>query len=329
MYRCTHKYVAIALALSVSSFLPTAVQAAEQNYPTRPVTVVVPFPPGGTADGFTRLLSDELSKRLDQPVVVQNRAGANGNIGSAFAANQPADGYTILYGSASTLVVNSYIYPDTGFNAANDMVPLTITHQMPNVLVVGSDTPYHDVASLIEDAKANPGKLAYASAGTGNSMHLAAEQFKEAAGVDMLHIPYKGGADAINDILGGRVPLMFNNLPAIVELVKSGRLRALAVTDDKRSPLLPDVPTMAEAGVPNFKNVIWVGLVMKQGTDPQIIKRLSGELREILGNPAFTEPTERQGYEIIASTPEEFQAVWSQDVRTFGELTERIGIRVN
>ncbi|KAA0911293.1 tripartite tricarboxylate transporter substrate binding protein [Pusillimonas sp. ANT_WB101] len=320
----------LAIALMAGTIASAFVMPAHADaYPQKPITIVVPFPPGGTADGFTRGLAQELGKRLGQSVIVDNRPGANGILGSAYAADRPADGYTILYGSGSTLAVNPYIYPVANFDPLKDMVPLVITHQMPNVLVVGESTTYQTVQDLIADGKANPDKLSFASAGTGNSMHLAGEQFKTAAGIEMLHIPYKGSAESLNDIMGGRVPLMFNNLPSIVGLVKSGKLRALAVTDSKRSPLLPDVPTMEEAGVPGFTNVIWVGLVMRNGTDPKIINRLSTEIRDILKDPEFSKPTEALGYEIIASTPEEMNQVWQKDSKEMGDLTQKLGIRVN
>ncbi|MBV6304455.1 tripartite tricarboxylate transporter substrate binding protein [Candidimonas humi] len=317
-------------ALALAAAMPCISQAAGgDTYPSRPITMVIPFPPGGTADGFARSLGQELGKRLGQPIIVENKPGANGNIGSAAVAHMPADGYTLLYASLSTLAVNPFIYPVKGYDPRTDFAPVTITHQMANVLVVGEKTQFHDVAGLIKYAKAHPGKLSFASAGIGNTMHLAAEQFLAATGTKMVHVPYKGGAGAINDILGGRIPLMFDNLPAIVQLVKAGKLRALAVADTKRSPLLPDVPTMAQAGVPGFTNVVWVGFVMRKGTDPKIIDKLSKEIRAVLDDPKFRKIQEDQGYEIIGSTPEQFAQTWKAATKDMGELTKRIGIRVN
>ncbi|OWT63862.1 Bug family tripartite tricarboxylate transporter substrate binding protein [Candidimonas nitroreducens] len=325
------RYAALLLgALTLAAALPCVSQAAASDtYPSRPLTMIIPFPPGGTADGFARAVGQELGKRLGQPVVVENKPGANGNIGSASVAHMPADGYTLLYGSLSTLAVNPYIYPVKGYDPRTDFVPVTITHQMANVLVVGEQTPFHNVAELIKYAKAHPGKLSFASAGIGNTMHLAAEQFLAATGTKMVHVPYKGGAAAINDMLGGRIPLMFDNLPAIVQLVKAGKLRALAVADSKRSPLLPNVPTMEEAGVPHFTNVVWVGFVMRKGTDPKIVHKLSTEIRAVLANPKFRKIQEDQGYQIIGSTPEQFAQTWKAASKEMGELTKRIGIRVN
>jgi len=316
--------------ITIVAVVPGASLAATgDSYPSKPITMVVPFPPGGTADGFARPLAQQLGKRLGQPVVVENKPGANGNIGSAAVARAPADGYTILYSSLSTLAVNPFIYPEQGYDPQTAFVPVSITHQMANVLVVGAQTPYKSVTDLINDAKTNPGKLSFASAGVGNTMHLAGEQFLTATGTKIVHVPYKGGADAVNDILGGRVSMMFNNLPAIVQLVKSGKMRALAVADSKRSPLLPDVPTMKEAGVSDFTNVVWVGFVMKKGTDSKIVNRISSEIKAVLQSPKFRKPQEEQGYEIIGSTPEEFAKTLKTAIEDMGRLTKDIGIRVN
>lgn len=321
-----HRHLMTAATTLACALVPI-VSLAQDDYPSRPITLIIPFPPGGTADGFTRPLAQALGKRLGQPVVVENRPGANGSIGTTAASQKPADGYTILYGTAGTLVVNPYLYPDISYDTERDFQPVTITHQMPNVLVVGSDTPYKTVGDVIAEAKAHPDRLSYASAGVGNSMHLAAEGFLAATGTKMVHVPYKGGADAVNDILGGRVPLMFNNLPAIVKLVTSGKMRALAVADTKRSPLLPDVPTMAEAGVPGFNDMVWAGLLVHKNTDTRIVNKLSTEIRAVLQDPEFSSPQKAIGYEIVGSTPEAFARQLKHDKENIGTLLTRIGLR--
>jgi len=321
----THR---LALALAIG----TAASAgqAQGSYPERPLTLVVPYPAGGVADTIARPLAQELGKRLGQPVVIDNRAGANGNIGSAFVARQqPADGYTILLGSTSTLAVNPHLYKSTGYDPARDLQPLTLTHQMPNVLVVGAGTPYKSVAEVVAAAKAQPGKLVYGSAGNGNTMHLAGVVFQEKTGSQLLHVPYKGGPPALNDVLGGQIPMMFHNLPAVVSFRQAGKVRVLAVADTKRSPVLPDVPTMAEAGAPGVVSIVWNGLLVRQGTPPAVVQRLNTELRAILESPAFRKPLEAQGYEVLSSTPAEFETLLRKDLAAMATTVQQADIRLD
>ena len=321
----THR---LALALAIG----TAASAgqAQGSYPERPLTLVVPYPAGGVADTIARPLAQELGKRLGQPVVIDNRAGANGNIGSAFVARQqPADGYTILLGSTSTLAVNPHLYKSTGYDPARDLQPLTLTHQMPNVLVVGAGTPYKSVAEVVAAAKAQPGQLVYGSAGNGNTMHLAGVVFQEKTGSQLLHVPYKGGPPALNDVLGGQIPMMFHNLPAVVSFRQAGKLRVLAVADTKRSPVLPDVPTMAEAGAPGVVSIVWNGLLVRQGTPPAGVQRLNTELRAILESPAFRKPLEAQGYEVLSSTPAEFETLLRKDLAAMATTVQQADIRLD
>jgi tripartite-type tricarboxylate transporter receptor subunit TctC len=321
----THR---LALALAIG----TAASAgqAQGSYPERPLTLVVPYPAGGVADTIARPLAQELGKRLGQPVVIDNRAGANGNIGSAFVARQqPADGYTILLGSTSTLAVNPHLYKSTGYDPARDLQPLTLTHQMPNVLVVGAGTPYKSVAEVVAAAKAQPGQLVYGSAGNGNTMHLAGVVFQEKTGSQLLHVPYKGGPPALNDVLGGQIPMMFHNLPAVVSFRQAGKLRVLAVADTKRSPVLPDVPTMAEAGAPGVVSIVWNGLLVRQGTPPAVVQRLNTELRAILESPAFRKPLEAQGYEVLSSTPAEFETLLRKDLAAMATTVQQADIRLD
>lgn len=291
----------------------TAAVHAQAAYPVRPITLVVPYPAGGAADTIARPLAMELGNRLGQPVVIDNRAGANGNIGSLFAARQPADGYTLLLGSTSTLAVNPHVYPSIGYDPIKDLQPITLTHQMPNVLVVGAKGPLQSVADVIAAAKADPGGLVYGSAGNGNSMHLAGLTFQEKTGTSLMHVPYRGGPPALNDVLAGTIPMMFHNLPAVVSHLQAGSVRVLAVADTKRSPVMPDVPTMDEAGAPGVYSGVWNGLLVPVGTPPEIVDRLNKELRSILESDAFKAPFEKMGYEVISSTPQELEALLAKD----------------
>lgn len=318
--------LALALTLGATAFAGHA----QSSYPERPLTLVVPYPAGGVADTIARPLAQELGKRLGQPVVIDNRAGANGNIGSAFVARQqPADGYTLLLGSTSTLAVNPHLYKSTGFDPVKDLQPLTLTHQMPNVLVVGAGTPYKTVADVTAAAKAQPGKLVYGSAGNGNTMHLAGVVFQAKTGTRLLHVPYKGGPPALNDVLGGQIPMMFHNLPAVVSFRQAGKVRVLAVADTKRSPVLPDVPTMAEAGAPGVVSIVWNGLLVRQGTPPAVVQRLNTELRAILESPEFRKPLEAQGYEVLSSTPAEFETLLRKDLAAMATTVQQADIRLD
>lgn len=302
---------------------------AQGSYPDKALTFIVPYPAGGAADQFARPFAQALNERLHQAVIIENRPGANGNIGSAYAAKRlPADGYTLLLGSTSTLAINPHIYPSMGYSPLDDLQPVTLTHRMPNVLVVGAQTPYRTVADLVAAAKQRPGKLEYGSAGIGNTMHMAAELFQLRAGIRLLHIPYKGGPEALNDLLGGRVPMMFHNLPAIVALVNSGKLRALAIADDKPSPLLPGVPTMAQAGIADATSVVWNGILVRRGTSMEIVDRLSRDMGAVLADPGFRGNLTAQGYEILSSTPAEFDALLRKDYAAMGELVKRANIRM-
>jgi tripartite-type tricarboxylate transporter receptor subunit TctC len=303
---------------------------AQDNFPNRPLTLVVPYPAGGVADTIARPLAQALGKRLGQAVVIDNRAGANGNIGSAYAAKQqPADGYTILLGSTSTLAVNPHLYKSMGYDPVKDLQPLTLTHQMPNVLVVGAGTPYKTLADVTAAAKAAPGTLVFGSAGNGNSMHLAGVVFQEKSGARLIHAPYKGGPPALNDVLGGQIPMMFHNLPAVVSFRQAGKVRVLAVADTKRSPVLPDVPTMAEAGVPGVVSIVWNGLLVRRGTPAPIVARLNTELRAVLESPEFRKPLEAQGYEVLSSTPAEFETLLKKDLAAMATTVKQAGVQLD
>ncbi|ETF02626.1 MFS transporter [Advenella kashmirensis W13003] len=299
------------------------------TYPDKPITFVVPYPAGGVADQFARSMATELGNRLGQAVVVNNRAGANGNIGSAYAAKQPADGYTLLLGSTSTLAVNPHLYKDMGYDPIKDLQPVTLTHQMPNVLIVGKNTPYKTVADVVEAARREPGKIAFGSAGNGNSMHLAGELFQKQSRTKLMHVPYKGAPPALTDVMGGALPTMFINLPAVVGYAGSDKIRILAVAAPERSKSLPNVPTFKEAGVPGVESSVWNGILVRRGTPGAIVERLNKDIVAILQSASFREPLERQGYEVLSSTPDEFSALLQKDTRVMGEQVRNAGIHID
>ncbi len=314
------------LALALASAAAAAPALGQADYPSRPLTYVVPFPAAGTADIFARQFAAELAKRLGQPVVVDNRAGANGNLGSAHVVNAPADGYTLLLGTVSTVAINPHIYgKNMPYDPLKDLQAVSGTHSIPNVLVVNTATPYKSVQDLIAAAKAKPGALAYASAGNGNSMHLAGEQFRVQAGIDLLHVPYKGGPPALNDVLAGQVPMMFNNLPAVLPLIRNGKLRALAVATPQRSRLLPEIPTMEEAGLKGYVSTVWNGIFVKAGTPRPIVDRLNREIVAILQSPAMRQSLEEQGFDVIPSSPEQFTAFVRAETPRWADVVKRSG----
>jgi tripartite-type tricarboxylate transporter receptor subunit TctC len=304
--------------------------AAQSDYPNRPLTFVVPYPPGGAADVFARQLAGDLAKRLGQPVVVDNRAGANGNVGSASVVKAPADGYTLLLGTASTVAINPHLYgKNMPYEPLKDLQPVSGTHSMANVLVVNPATPYKTVQDVVAAAKAKPGALTYASAGNGNTMHLAGEQFRAQAGIDLLHIPYKGGPPAMNDVLGGQVPMMFNNLPAILPMVKSGKLRALAVATPQRSRLMPDVPTMEEAGFKGYVSTVWNGVYVRAGTPRAAVERLNREIVAALGSAELRGSLEAQGFDLIPTTPEQLGQLGQTDSVRWGAVVKASGATID
>ncbi|MBY4897199.1 tripartite tricarboxylate transporter substrate binding protein [Cupriavidus sp. AU9028] len=324
---------AIAVAASCTVLAAPLAALADNGaagFPSKPITFVVPYPAGGVADQFARAFAQALGERLGQSVVIDNRAGANGNIGSTFVARQqPADGYTLLLGSTSTLAINPHLYSSMGYDPLKDLQPITLTHQMPNVLVVGAQTPYKTVADVVAAAKAKPGTIDYGSAGNGNTMHLAGVLFEKHSGTRLVHVPYKGGPPALMDVLSGQIPMMFNNLPAVVTYKQANKLRVLAVADSKRSPVLPDVPTFAEAGVPDVVSNVWNGILVRRGTPEAIVQKLNKEMVAVLQSPKFRQPLEQQGYEVLSSSPAQFEALLKKDFGAMGKLAREAGIKLD
>lgn len=302
---------------------------AQAAFPARPLTLVVPYPPGGVADQFARKFAESLGRRLGQPVVVDNRAGANGNVGSAWVARQqPADGHTLLLGSISNLTINPNLYQSMGYDPVKDLQPVTLTHQMPNALLVGAGTPYRTVADVVAAAKARPDGIAYGSAGNGNTMHMTGVQFEKEAGIKLTHVPYKGGAPALNDVLGGQLPTMFNNLPAVVSHHQAGKVRILAVSSTRRSSVLPDVPTFAEAGYPGVVTNVWNGILVRQGTPAPLVERLNQAMVAVLESPEFRQPLVDQGYEVLSSTPQQMAELIARDTKAMAALARHADLKM-
>ena len=297
-----------------------------QDYPTKPVRFVVPFAPGGTTDVLARLIGEKLSVSLGQQFVIDNQAGAGGNIGTAQVAKAEPDGYTILMGTVGTHAINQSIYPRLPFDPIKDFAPVTLVATVPNVLVVNPEVPVHSVAELIELAKAKPGELNFASSGNGSSIHLSGELFKSMTGVDMVHVPYKGSGPAVVDLLGGQVEMMFDNLPSSAPHIKAGKLRPLGVTSKERSPTLPDVPTIAEAGVPGYEALSWFGVLVPAGTPDAVVTRLQQEIAKILADPAMRERFAELGAVPAGDTPAEFAAFIGSETAKWADVVQKAGI---
>nr|WP_224082591.1 tripartite tricarboxylate transporter substrate binding protein [Cupriavidus laharis] len=308
----------------VFAALPLAAVQAHAAYPDRPIRLVVPYTPGGVTDLLARAVAKALSERVQQSVIVDNRAGAGGNIGAEVVAKSPADGYTLLMGSAATQAINASLYKRLPYDHIKDFAPITLVAEVPNILVVNPLMPARNVSELIAYGKANPDKLSFGSSGTGGTIHLSGELFKSMAGVKMLHVPYKGSAPAVSDLLAGQINLMFDS--SVAPYVKSGKLRALAVTSAKRSPVLPDVPTMAEAGLPGYEATAWFGILAPAGTPPSIVDKLNKNLVAILRDAEMRKWMQSQGADAIGDTPSEFAAYIKTETAKWARVVKEAGV---
>ncbi len=320
----TGRRATLSLAATLAISTPHAAAAADA-YPARPIRFVVAFPPGGGTDIIARSIAQKLSDRLAQQVVVDNRPGAGGNIGTDIVAKAAPDGYTMLMGSAGPLAINASLFASMPFDPVRDLAPVTLAASTPNVLVVHPSLHASTVKELIALARAHPGGINFASSGHGTPAHLAGELFNSMAGVKLVHVPYKGAAPALADLLGGQVQLMFSTMPPALPHVKDGKLRALAVTSAKRSPAAPDLPTVDEIALPGFEANTWHGVVVPAGTPSDIVGRLNRDIVAILHQPDVVERLSAQGAEPVGSTPEEFAAYirsetvkWAKVVRESG-----------
>jgi tripartite-type tricarboxylate transporter receptor subunit TctC len=310
------------------AFAMVMAEAAAQGYPSKPIKIVVPYPPGGFNDTLGRTLAAKFSEAWGQPSFVENKPGGNTLIGTDFVAKSPPDGYTLLI-VAFPFAVTPSLTKQMPYDTLRDFAPVILAAQSPNLLVVNPQVPVKTVGELIALAKSQPGKLSYASTGNGSSNHISMELFKSMAGVDIVHIPYKGSAPAVSDLLGGQLAVMFDNVPNVLPQVKAGKLRALGTSGTKRTPLAPDVPTIAEAGVPGYEVTVWFGLVAPAGTPREIVQKLNAEVLKILALPDVRERFLAQGVEPVGSTPEQFgehiraqMSKWSKVVQDAGVKAE-------
>ena len=301
-------------------------QVPGANYPAKQIRVIVPFPAGGPTDAIARAIGQKLSETWGQPVIVDNRPGAGGNIGTELAAKSPADGYTLFIGTVAN-AINQSLFAKLPFDFVRDFAPVTQNYVTGLILAVHPSLPAHTVKELIALAKAHPGQLSYSSSGVGGTPHLAGELFNSMAGVTMVHVPYKGSAPAMADLLGGHIQLTFDNMLTVLPQVKAGKLRGLAVTMTTRSPLTPELPTVAEAGLKGFEVKSWNGVVVPTGTPKEIIARLNGEIVRILRQPDLREKFLVQGVELVPTTPEEFGAFIKQDIAKWAKVIQLSGAR--
>ena len=316
-----------AFAAAMAFSLVPAIAAA-QAWPSKPVKIIVPFAAGGATDVVARLLAQKLTDSWGQTVVVENRAGAGGNIGGDVVAKSPADGYTLLMTSGSIVTANPYIYKTMPFDAARDLMPITNVATGPQVIVVNPNVPAKDLRELIALAKASPGKVNFGSAGVGTQTHLAAENFLYSAGVDMTHVPYKGESAAITDLMGGQIQLATPNLGAAINLIKEGKLRALAVTSKERSAQLPDVPAAAEV-LPGFENAGWFGLMAPAGTPPEVIEKIYRDSAKVLLSEEFRGKLTQQGMMPVANSPADFGAAIREESARWAKVVQQRGLKAN
>jgi tripartite-type tricarboxylate transporter receptor subunit TctC len=299
-----------------------------QDYPSRPITLIVPFPPGGVADILVRPIAEKLTRSLGQPVVVENRGGATGTIGAGFVAHANPDGYTLLVGTSNEIAMSPSLFKELPYDPTKAFAPITPFAVFPNVLVVGADVPVKTLADLIAMARAQPNTLTFASAGIGSTNHLTTEIFQREANVTVQHVPYRGGGPALADVYGGHVTALFATLPSAVALIKSGKLRPLAVTGLHRSEALPDVPTAKESGLPGLVVTTWNGVLAPAGTSPQIVSRLHDALAAAITDPAIKQTFAALGAEIELTTPQEFGARIQTDFDRWSSVVKRAGISV-
>jgi len=316
-------FAAVAVALAVAG------QAQAQSYPSKPVRVIVTFPPGGTPDIYGRVMSAELSKLWNQSVVVENRTGAGGTIGTDFVAKAPPDGYTLLFAADATITIAPHLYSKLPYDPVRDLAPIVNVTAGPFVLLANPAFPPNNVKDLIVLVQRQPGKISYASSGAGGQQHLAMEYIRTMAGsMDMIHVPYKGFGQGIADVLANQVPLIFGGITASIQLTRSGKLKALGVTGPKRSKALPDVPAIAET-LPGFDITAWYGFMAPAGTPREIVKKIHDDSVTVIRRPDFLERLDRDGIEPVANTPEEFGAEIKTDLARWAKIVKAAGAKLD
>lgn len=317
------------LCAAFAVLFPAAAAAAAQTYPTKPVRIIVPFGPGGASDFLPRLIGAKLTEMWGQPIVVDNRTGAAGNIGMNLGAKASPDGYTLTSAPVGNLAINPHLYAKLGYDVFKDFTLITLVGSVQNVLVVNPSVPAKSVAELIALAKAQPGKLTFGSGGVGSQAHMGGELLKAMAGLDMVHIAYKGVGDTIRDLLGGQINMVVAQVPSVKASIDSGKLRALGVASAQRTPVLPNVPTVAEAGnLKGFEAVSWYALVGPAGVPRAVVMKIQGDIAKVLQLPDIREKLLGIGAEPVGSTPEQLLAVMRADYDRYGDLIRRFGIKI-
>ena len=312
------------IALAISS-----AGASAQNFPTRPIRFLVGFAPGGSTDIVARLIAQKMSETVGQQVVVDNRTGAGGIIAAEILAKAPPDGHTIFACTTGNFAIQPFLYKSLPFNPDRDLVPVTQTGSLPYIIVVHPSLPVRNIKEFIAFAKARPGQLNFASSGVGSASHLSPEMFKSMAGIDLIHVPYKGTGQALGDLLAGQVVMMFDQPVSTLPHVKAGKLKVLAITSSRRFPTLPEIPTVAESGIPGFEAISWAGVCTSPGTPKEIINRLQSEIAKVLKLPDVRDRLLRDGIEPVGNTPEQFQAHIEREKVKWGKVVRDSGARAD
>ena len=302
---------------------------AAAQYPNKPLRLVVPFAPGGSTDIFARLLAERAQGPLGQPVVVENRAGAAGNLGANEVVKAAPDGYTLLMATTGVMAINNSLYKNMTYDAAKDLEPVLFVASITNVLIVPPDSPAKNVGDLVAIAKKEPGKLSFASSGAGSSTHMSAELFKSMSGTDILHIPYKGSGPAVTDLLAGQVNMMFDNIPSSLPHIKAGKLRALATTGAKRDPALPDLPTLAESGIKGYESGVWFGLAVPAATPKDVVNRLNAAALQGMKSPEFMKRMTDLGYNLIPGSPDDMAGMIKAELTRWAPIVKASGAKVD
>src|SRR5688572_10624046 len=318
--------------LALAVFLPVGANAAtvaEKSYPSRPIRFIIPYPPGGSTDTYSRIIGGRLSEALGQPLVYDNRTGAAGSVGAEIAAKSPPDGYTIVLGQDSNMVVGQAVRTKKNYDTLRDFATITLVVRTPQVIVVNDISPFKSLQDLITAAKAKPGALTYASAGIAGSSHVLGEFFNSMAGIKTLHVPYKGGGPGMLELRGGRVSYMITSMVSSLTFARDGRARLLAVTGTQRSPLFPDVPTLTESGFPGFESVLWHGLMAPAKVPREVVTRINRDSVKVLGMPEVQKLLQNEGGVVSPSTPEEFAAFLRADIDRWTKMIKQTGITLD
>ena len=317
--------------LAAAALLPvaSAVRAAGEEYPDKPIRLVVPFPPGGGADNLARAIMPKVSHALGRPIIIDNKPGAGGNVGAELVAGAPPDGYTLLYGTNGTHSINQALYRNLRFDPIKDFAPVSRMTEIAAMLVVNPQLPVLTTTQLIRYAKANPGKVNFASAGNGTTSHLSGELFRTMAGIDIVHIPYRGGAAALADLVSGQVQMMIDVMPNVYPLAKDGRIRGIAVSTAVRFPGAPELPTISESGVAGFESSAWDGVLAPAGTPEPVVARLNAAIRIALADPELVETLKSRGARPVAGTPQEFAQHIVESTRKWAVVVKASGARID